>query len=622
MAIIDRMAHAFGAREGLRPQRFDLVLIGTAVLITVATALVVADQTLRLVFVDRTLDVAVTTIATLGAAGLALLTMPRYRESGRLSLLLLTSAFVLLATYSGVTVMLVMLHLDGKCEVGMTLGCPKQLPLYVSAATQLVAAGLFLAAGVAAVRRVRARLTRPRLRLALPVILIVLGALIVYPFRDLLPPLIDDAGVDALVKNPDVVNRLSGITPLAVALAAASVVLIGAAAVLFRSTYVDEGPASDGFLAVGLVFAAFAELHYAFYPSAYTGLVTASDFLWLIAYMVMLLGIVAEQRSDLRALRSAYAALDRMRVTETERAALEERSRLAREIHDGLAQHLWFAKLKFERLAASVPAEDRELASEVGQALDSAIVEARQALVTMRTSLDADLPLVDMLTRAVEDFGQRSGLHVTFTAAEGLPSAIPPRQQVELLRVVQEALTNVRKHADATVVRVRAEMLGRDLAVTVTDNGKGFDPATAPDRGMGLQGMEERARLMGGQLHLTSEPQGGSSVVVTVPVVLQDWVPTASETPPMTNGDALGGGAAGAGAAVGAGGTLGGGAAVGAGAAVAVGDAFGGGAAGAAVGAGGALGGGAASAPIAEGAPTALGTAVPDAAALRSRPLP
>ena len=175
VAIIDRMTRALGAREGLRPQRFDLVLIGTALLITIATALVVADQTLRLVFVDRTLDVAVTSIATLGAAGLALLTMPRYRESGRLSLLLLTSAFVLLATYSGVTVMLVLLKLDGKCEVGMTLGCPRQLPLYVSAATQLVAAGLFMAAGVAAVRRVRTRLSRPRLRLVLPVVFILLG---------------------------------------------------------------------------------------------------------------------------------------------------------------------------------------------------------------------------------------------------------------------------------------------------------------------------------------------------------------------------------------------------------------------------------------------------------------
>ena len=74
----------------------------------------------------------------------------------------------------------------------------------------------------------------------------------------------------------------------------------------------------------------------------------------LVAYTVLLAGTFADQRSDLRALRSAYTALDRMRVNEAERATLEERARLAREIHDGLAQHLWFAKLKFERLSSTL----------------------------------------------------------------------------------------------------------------------------------------------------------------------------------------------------------------------------------------------------------------------------
>ena len=74
---------------------------------------------------------------------------------------------------------------------------------------------------------------------------------------------------------------------------------------------------------------------------------------------MLLLGINAESRSDLRALRSAYAALDRLRLSEAERATLEERTRLARELHDGLAQDLWFAKLKHERLVPHVPEEHR-----------------------------------------------------------------------------------------------------------------------------------------------------------------------------------------------------------------------------------------------------------------------
>ncbi len=174
---------------------------------------------------------------------------------------------------------------------------------------------------------------------------------IAYPLRELLPPLIDEDGIRTLLQDTAGTGRLDGITPLAIGAVVVTVLVMMAAAILFRFSYVERGTPSDGFLAVGLVIMAFAELQSAFYPSVYTGLVTTADIMRLVAYGVLLLGIGTEQRADLRALRPAYTALDRLRVTEAERAALEERSRLAREIHDGLAQHLWFAKLKFERLA-------------------------------------------------------------------------------------------------------------------------------------------------------------------------------------------------------------------------------------------------------------------------------
>ena len=118
---------------------------------------------------------------------------------------------------------------------------------------------------------------------------------------------------------------------------------------------------------------------------------------------------------------------------------------------------------------------------------------------------------------------------VRYSPGPGLPPAIPPRQQVELLRVVQEALTNITKHADATVVRLRADVVGRDLVVAITDNGIGFDPKVVPDAGMGLRGMEERARLMGGTLRVESEPHGGTTVEVSVPILVSDWVPQMAE---------------------------------------------------------------------------------------------
>jgi signal transduction histidine kinase len=298
-------------------------------------------------------------------------------------------------------------------------------------------------------------------------------------------------------------------------------------------TWGRGGPTSDAFTSVGLVILAVAEVQYALWPSIYTNLVTISDILRLVAYTVLLAGAFADQRSDLRALRSAYAALDRMRVNEAERATLEERARLAREIHDGLAQDLWFAKLKFERLSSTLSDEDRPLAEEVTQALDAAIVEAREALVTMRSSLEDDVPFSDMLVRTVEDFEGRSGLRVEFTAATGMPSALAPRVQVELLRIVSEALNNVRKHADATLVRIKAEVAEGELLITVTDNGRGFAEAEAFDRGMGLQGMRERARLIGGSLRVRSELSGGTTIDVRAPLVTSG-VSSVSETSERT----------------------------------------------------------------------------------------
>ncbi len=522
VAIIAFMDGVRQSRAQLRPQRFDVVLMATLGLMLGITLLLVLDPKLSFVIVDRSVDVAVTSLTTLTAAVLGALAMLRYRESARLSTLLQASAFATLAITSGITVAVLLLHLDAR--VGLSLGMPEQLPLYVSQGTRLTIACIFLAGGIAALRGDRARPRLARFVLVLPTLLIGLGTVIVYLIRDALPPLITQPGLENLIADPHTTAPIPGVTDLALALVAITLVVLIAGAVIYRFVYTGDSPVTDGFLSIALVIGAFAELQYAFYPGVYAGLVTTGDGLRLLSFGVLLLGIHAEQRTDLRALRRAYAALDRLRLTEAERAALEERSRLAREIHDGLAQHLWFAKLKFERLAAQVPDDSRGLSSEVGQALDAAIVEARQAMVTMRTAIDQDMPLSDMISRAIDDFGQRSGIRVEYQA-DGLPGAIPPRQQIELLRIVQEAMTNIRKHADATVVRVKAEVVDGNLVVSVGDNGRGFDPENARDEGLGLTGMEERARLMGGELRISSAPSDGTVVELALPLNLLTRVP-------------------------------------------------------------------------------------------------
>jgi signal transduction histidine kinase len=510
------MQLAPATRPRRRPARLDVALLATAGGLLVLTLLPNIDPVFNVVIRDRTLDVVLTSLTMVGTAGLAVLAVMRYRETGRLASFVQASAFALWATYSAVAIALVVSRLED--EVGLLLSTPGQLPPWALAITRIAVSVLFLASGVAALRGLYGRARRRTRAIFVPAAVVLAVTLVLYLLREFLPAFIEQDGMQVLIAGTAGIPILPGVTLLALATAVATVAGLIIAVVLYRVTWARGGPASDSFTAVGLVILAVAEVQHALWPSVYSGLVTVSDLMRLAAFIVLAAGVIADQRSDLRALRSAYTALDRMRTTEAERAILEERSRLAREIHDGLAQHLWFAKLKMERLASTLSEEDRPLAAEVSQALDTAIVEAREALVTMRSSAEHDMVFADLLARTVDDFGSRSGLRVAATTTPAVPSTLPPRIRVEILRVISEALTNVRKHADATMVRVNADVQEGDLVVGVTDNGRGFDVDEVAGQGLGLQGMQERARLIGGTLIIVSELSGGTTIELRAPL--------------------------------------------------------------------------------------------------------
>jgi signal transduction histidine kinase len=508
-------------RDQLAFRRLDLVLLLTAVALIGATAAFLNDPSLSFALLDRSSDVAVNSLTFLAAGSLAALALARYRESGRLAGLFQSSAFLLLAWLSLAQVAAVVLRVEGR--VGLSLGPPEQLPLYVASVARLVAGAILVVGGAAALQLVQ-RVPRVRRTLFLPLVSLTVITVLLYLLREqvpdfdvLIPPFVGPAGIEQLIEEPTTSGPLPEVSGLAFLLQSSSVALYLAGVLFYRRSYLRDGPVADGYLAVAMLIAAFAEVHFLFYPAVYGSLVTTSETLRLAFFGVLLLGINAESRSDLRALRTAYTALDRLRLSEAERATLEERTRLARELHDGLAQDLWFAKLKHERLVPLVPEEHRALAAEVTEALDSAIAEAKQAVVTMRAEDDRDVLLEELLGRAVNDFAGRSGVRTDFSAAD-LPASLAPRSQVEVLRVLQEALTNVRKHADATVVRVSAQVDDGQLQLSVIDNGRGFRPDQTLGDGVGMQGMKERARLMGGELRVFSEPSGGTTVQLSVPI--------------------------------------------------------------------------------------------------------
>jgi two-component system nitrate/nitrite sensor histidine kinase NarX len=147
------------------------------------------------------------------------------------------------------------------------------------------------------------------------------------------------------------------------------------------------------------------------------------------------------------------------------RAALEERTRLSRELHDGLAQDLWLAKLKIGRLSAMPATSSREakaVCDELTGAIDAGLADARQAVMALRLGSEPAVSLRELMAHYVDDFGDRFGLRAEFDCEGELPR-LTPRAEAELLRIAQEALNNVVRHADATVVRVRAGVVDSNL---------------------------------------------------------------------------------------------------------------------------------------------------------------
>jgi signal transduction histidine kinase len=214
--------------------------------------------------------------------------------------------------------------------------------------------------------------------------------------------------------------------------------------------------------------------------------------------------------AELLATRAELAAANR------ERGALVERERLAGEIHDTLAQG-------FTSILLLLDAADVELDTDAPQArlrLSQARVTARRNLAEARclvaTMTPPDLAvasLAEALREVVTRFGREAAVATEFEVV-GDPRSLPTAAQVVLLRAVQECLANVRKHAEASKVRVCLRLDDERVEVSVHDDGRGFRDA---EGGFGLDGMRRRAREAGGRCTVTSEPGEGTAVVVELP---------------------------------------------------------------------------------------------------------
>lgn len=488
----------------------DLVL---AAALLVAT-LVVAATSVPFAIDEPPLDIALMAVGTTVLVEVAARSYGRFHEAGEG--LLEAAGFLVLAAANLVNLAAVITRADA--ALGLTLADPGQLPLYFWAAARLLSAGLIAAGAVLGPRRVGGS-ARTAALLWGPTVLLGVACAALWLLRDSIPVLVDPETLRTLADEASRPSPLPGVNPEILLLDGSAAVLLVVAAVAYARAGRGAAGIPRTYMVRALILVAFSQLHFILYPAVYSGLVSIGDVLRLTAYVVLAAGVQAGTRRDLGALRSANGRLRFLALAEADRTAIAERARLARELHDGLAQDLWTAKLELDRLGAELDAGEAARGAaqfnRVRVAVEAARAEAQDAVHALRTGFDAGTSLQEELPRRLDAFTERTGFRVSLEVdgrvdLHGVPAA-------EVLRVVEEALRNVEKHADATAIRVRLVATSEGASVAVEDNGHGFDPSV-PTAGHGLLGMQERASLLGGALTIRSAPGDGTRVELLVPV--------------------------------------------------------------------------------------------------------
>jgi two-component system NarL family sensor kinase len=204
----------------------------------------------------------------------------------------------------------------------------------------------------------------------------------------------------------------------------------------------------------------------------------------------------------------------------TRLGAVEERNRLAREIHDTLAQGLTATALQLESADALLDAGPEEAHEPLRRALSltrSNLEEARRSVLDLRAAPLEGRPLSEALKALVERWEAETGIGARYRAVNG-SRPLPPRVEAALYRICQETLTNVARHAAAERVTVRLVATPERVRLVVEDDGRGFDASDVPEGRHGLVGMRERAEMLGGTLEVRSNPGAGTRIEAAVPL--------------------------------------------------------------------------------------------------------
>ena len=347
---------------------------------------------------------------------------------------------------------------------------------------------LFAVAAFAPRRGVR------RLRLALAAsgtamtTLLLLIAVLAVSFASRLPK-VPAATAQNLLARPDL--HTDAVLP-ALEIIVAAIYGLAAAGFLRRSGQSDDE--FFGWLAAAAVLAAAAYVNSFLYQDSYAQFVSIGDVFSLSFYAVLLAGSAREIWSHWRAVSEA--------------AVLEERRRIARDLHDGPAQELAYLLRHLNSLDGTV---DKETKAGLRQAAERAHLEVRQAISTLATSRRQSVNVA--IAQAVGEVAARDHVKLELDVVPGI--WLSANRAEALVRIACEAVSNAARHSGAGRVSLSLRRDGSRVRLRVSDNGCGFDPAVPAD-GFGLTSMHDRASSVGGDLRISSQPGHGTEVEATL----------------------------------------------------------------------------------------------------------
>ena len=451
---------------------FESWLVGELLLVALlgsATALFLTNPALRNTYDLPEGRLVLDTAVVLAASIVAILAGVRFSVEGRVLDLLLAAGFFVAGV--GTLAFSVLPVLGGSDQ-----DAPEA---WAAIAARMLAATLIALAPLVPAPRIVARK-----RVLLIGLVVLIGALIAVwlPLR----------GFGARLALLD--SSGDGVRAVELTVATSFLALLALLAVLgFGIRYRARGEDLDSWLALAATLTLFAELHYVLTPRLSSDYISQGDFLRLLAYGLLLVGV--------------WRAIS---FAEFGRAVAEERARVAREIHDGLAQYLFAVSTHASMLEAGAPLE--QTLPKLKEAAAAAQQEARFAVLAL-SSASGTAPFDAALRRYVEFLTADGVLEVDVEIDPRI--LLAPDEQIEVFRIVQEGLANVRKHAGAQRAEVWiGQRLGRRI-VTVSDDGVGFDGAEAA-AGQGLKNMRLRAKTIDGGFNLRSLPGRGTALEVVL----------------------------------------------------------------------------------------------------------